>query len=398
LLLGAIGFSCSEDDLTMLGNDLRSPPSDLVDTLLTAVKLDSVFPIPVSLGASPRGQIGAQGAYTTHVLYAFFVPTTFEDSLLSAGRLGIDLAPVGDSFTGTMRIDVREVAPDARGWTVDSVLTGLPELTGAALAPPETLRSVDLSEETRIEFVFDLTQLADYDSVVAKGDSLLEVNVAVLFSGFQSGGPGFVEYSHLNSSSEQSGTFNATYFDQIQVIPPDRRLTVVEFDTTYAPGTNLVTSDGFRMHSFINFAEVRSVLPESAIVHRADLLLVQAARGDSIFGVGPELGVMVPSDAVLDDSTLVFSEEENTRDLAFRTPVVATPETPGNVVAIEVTPYIFDQQEGNVVNRGMLLRLSNEGSSARHIEFYGPRDAIPDHRPQIRIIYGMPADFGEKTP
>jgi hypothetical protein len=391
LLLGAIGFSCSEDELTMLGADLRSAPPGLADTLLTTVQFDSVFLIPVSLGASGRGQLGTQGAYTTHVLYNFFVPTTFEDSIaLSAGRVGIDMTQVGEFFSGTMRIALREIAPEARDWSIDSVLTGVPELTDAIIAAPETLRSEDLGEGARLEFIIDLAQLADFDSVMANEDSLLEVNVALLFDGFESGGPGFVEYPYLDASNIETASFNATYDDVIELVVPDRRLTVVEFDTTYSPGTNLVASDGWRLHSFINFADVSTVLPESAFVERADLILVQA----DFFGWLREFGVMVPSDSVLIDSTLVFSEAENTRALAFSTSIPAADGT----LKIEVTRYLFDQQEGSVVNRGMLLRLSNEGTSARHFEFYGPRDAMPERRPRIQIIYGLPADFGETQP
>jgi hypothetical protein len=319
------------------------------------------------------------------------VPTTFEDSIaLSAGRVGIDMTQVGEFFSGTMRIALREIAPEARDWSIDSVLTGVPELTDAIIAAPETLRSEDLGEGARLEFIIDLAQLADFDSVMANEDSLLEVNVALLFDGFESGGPGFVEYPYLDASNIETASFNATYDDVIELVVPDRRLTVVEFDTTYSPGTNLVASDGWRLHSFINFADVSTVLPESAFVERADLILVQA----DFFGWLREFGVMVPSDSVLIDSTLVFSEAENTRALAFSTSIPAADGT----LKIEVTRYLFDQQEGSVVNRGMLLRLSNEGTSARHFEFYGPRDAMPERRPRIQIIYGLPADFGETQP
>jgi hypothetical protein len=67
-------------------------------------------------------------------------------------------------------------------------------------------------------------------------------------------------------------------------------------------------------------------------------------------------------------------------------------------VVIPVTEYLFDEQEGNVVNRGMILRLSNEGTKARHFEFYGPLATDAAKRPRLRILYGMPADFGEDPP
>ena len=52
--------SCGEDDPTSLGSDQRTHPDTLRVVELTEVVTDSVFHLPVSLGASPTGQIGAQ--------------------------------------------------------------------------------------------------------------------------------------------------------------------------------------------------------------------------------------------------------------------------------------------------------------------------------------------------
>jgi len=46
-----------------------------------------------------------------------------------------------------------------------------------------------------------------------------------------------------------------------------------------------------------------------------------------------------------------------------------------------------------VPNRGMILRLSNEGTKARHFEFYGSAAADSTVRPRLRIVYSMPARF-----
>ena len=59
------------------------------------------------------------------------------------------------------------------------------------------------------------------------------------------------------------------------------------------------------------------------VVHRADLVLTQAARGDTIFGLAQTLGIVVPSDAVLGDPNLVYSESENNRAVAFKTEFAA---------------------------------------------------------------------------
>jgi hypothetical protein len=57
-----------------------------------------------------------------------------------------------------------------------------------------------------------------------------------------------------------------------------------------------------------------------------------------------------------------------------------------------VTPYFFDIQEGTVPDRGMILRLANEGTKVRHFEFYGGPAAL-NQRPQLYIVYSMPSQF-----
>jgi len=223
-----------------------------------------------------------------------------------------------------------------------------------------------------------------------------------VFLGFVDGGPGFLEFTQITASGTPTPRLIGSYIDPLgtttgseSAVTAARQLVVVRFDSTYGPGTNWVASDAQRLHTFFQFGDPRTVLPESSIVFLADLILTQASRGDTLFGTGPQLGIIVPSDSVLADSTLVYSLEENNRALAFQTSITALPEAQ---VVIPVTAYLFDQQEGNVVNRGMILRLSNEGTKARHFEFYGPEAADVSKRPRIRILYTSPAGFGEGAP
>ena len=66
-------------------------------------------------------------------------------------------------------------------------------------------------------------------------------------------------------------------------------------------------------------------------------------------------------------------------------------------VTVTVTPYFFDQQEGRIPNRGMVLALPNEGTRIRHYEFYGASAPV-DRRPFMRIVYGFPAPFETEGP
>ena len=422
LAFAALGLACGDDDPTQVGSALRTAPDTLYALDVTTLLEDSVFALPVSLRSSPVGAVGRQGAYTSQILYDFRVPSFVVDEgetlQLDTGRFSVDLTQVSSPpFTGSMRLGMSEVVPQARIWSTSAVydsivLERLPELRTAVVAGEDTVSGSDfLATDPKLSVDILVRELADYDSVVARHETL-EVNVALLFRGFVEGGPGFVNFQQVTAvlaplprfigvytSGTTTGTENA--------VAPARQLVVAEFDSIYSTGPHWVVSDAHRFHTFCEFPDLddlRHLLPAQAFVQRADLILTQAARGDSTFGIGPNVGVVVPSNAVLDDSTLVYTESENSRALAFQTdeiPYTDVPPigpAPGGQVLIAVTEYLFDQQEGTVKNRGMILRLSNEGSRARHFEYYGPTAPDPSTRPRLRIVYGLPADFGEDTP
>jgi hypothetical protein len=173
-------------------------------------------------------------------------------------------------------------------------------------------------------------------------------------------------------------------------VGPRRRRSVVEIDSFYTAGTNLAVSDGFRLHAFVQFDSLRNVLPDSALVYLAELVLTQVHSPNSNFTSGTgenRLGVIVP------DSLPFTTKSTNERRISFRSSIVPLG---GTTVTMTVTPYLFDQQEGNVPNRGMILALEEEGTRIRHFEFYGA--AAPDTlRPRLRLVYGFPAPFeGDK--
>ena len=149
-----------------------------------------------------------------------------------------------------------------------------------------------------------------------------------------------------------------------------------------------MVSDGYRQHTWVVFDSPSTLLPPGAFVHRADFVITQVDSASGLaFGSSPSIGVMIPL-----DTTQVFSEEQNTLALSFST---VLDNLPGAQVSLNVTAYLLDQQEGSVENTGMILRLSNEGSKARHFEYHGVDDPDPAVRPRIRLYYGMPADFGD---
>jgi len=200
-LVALLALGC-EDDPTHVGSDLRSPPDTVMAIDLLVVE-DSVFSLPVSLRSSITGQIGAQGPYTSQILYDFRVPSFVVDEgdtlSLDDGNFRIDLTQVTQApFTGAMRLGMREVEIAARIWSSDAVydntvLTRLPQLRPDVVAGEDTIAGTDLTlSEPRIVVEFDVHSLVDYDSVVASRQTL-EVNVALLFLGFTSGGPGNVE-------------------------------------------------------------------------------------------------------------------------------------------------------------------------------------------------------------
>jgi len=299
------------------------------------------------------------------------------------------------------------VEPDARSWSTQAVydsavITQMPALRPVTVAPEDTLQGDALTGESpTLRLDVNVRSLVGFDSVLAARGTL-EANLALLFLGFVGGGPGFFEFTQITASGVPTPRLIGSYIDSLgattgseAAVTATKQLVVVEFDSTYAAGTNWVVSDTQRLHTFIGFPDLNTVLPESAIVFLADLILTQAARGDTIFGTGPQVGVIVPSDSVLTDSTRVYSLAENNRPLAFQTSLTALAEAQ---VVIPVTAYFFDQQEKSVVNRGMILRLSNEGTKARHFEFYGPRAQDVSKRPRLRLLYSLPADFGEGRP
>ena len=411
--IAALAPGCSDDDPTRVGSALRTPPDTLYAFETTTVLEDSVFTLPVSLRSTPIGAVGSQGPYRSQILYDFRVPSFVVDEgetlALDTGRFTVDLTQVTTApFTGRMRLGMAEVAPGARDWSTaavydSTVLTRMPELRTAVVAGEDTVSGDDfLVADPKLTLAVQVRSLVDYDSVVAHRQTLA-VNMALLFNGFVDGGPGFVNFQQVTAALAPLPRFVGTYAAGTttgieSAIAPTRQLVVVEFDSTYSPGTHWVVSDAVRHHTFFTFPDLddlRSHIPAAAFVHRADLILTQAARGDTIFGVGPNVGIVVPSDAVLADSSRVYGESENNRGLAFQTELAPAP---GSLVVIAVTAYLFDQQEGTVRNRGMILRLSNEGTRARHFEFHGPAAADPALRPRLRIVYGVPTEFGEGTP
>jgi hypothetical protein len=388
------GSGCDED-LTSLGSDSRTPPDTLQSLEFSVTLTDTVFPVPVSLGKSPVDQIGRQIAYTPQILYAFGAPTFVVeegDTLrLDAARVVVRVDSLGrEPFNGSMRIRLREVAESGRDWHPDSILTRLPDLLPATIAPDAVLDGSSFVDgDSSLTFLLDLNALSGYAAARASGDSLL-LNVALTFVGFDVGGPGFLEIPatiNNTAAAQLIGDSNLDPSGAIFSVGPERRLTVVEYDSTFSYGTNFVTSDGYRQHTYVKFVAPDSVLPDSALVYMAELIVtqVEAADGD-VFSEGPQLGIIVPS-----DTTAIFSVEQNTRPLSFTATLAPLP---GTTVVLNVTPYIFDQQEGKVSNRGMILRLSNEGTKVRHYEFYGARDPDPARRPRIRVIYGLPSDLG----
>ena len=405
--------ACTPETPTQLGSDLRRLPdrdSLQVETLDSAL-VDSVFHYPVTLGYSLIGQLGSQFPYTTHVLYDFKLKTRL---IADTDTLKLDAATFlvrtdslsSPPFEGVMRLGLRQVSPAARGWVVDSVRTGLPTLEPGDVAPDKLIDGKDLVDTDtgagtfgkELAFTLDLPSLAGFDSLQALDDTL-DVNLAIVFEGFDAGGPGFMEIFHRDKSGLEAGHINGSFVrasngqvDSIQSIRPSRRMTRVEYDSTYSRGTKLVMSDGYPLRSFLKFAPLGSVLPDSAAVHLAELVLTQVESADGTsFGTSPTIGVVVPND------TLFTSLADNRRGIAFSAPLVALP---GSTVTIPVTAYFFDIREGEinptenkVRDYGMILRLSNEGTKARHFEFYGPGTPDQARRPRLRIVYSLPAAF-----
>jgi hypothetical protein len=166
-----------------------------------------------------------------------------------------------------------------------------------------------------------------------------------------------------------------------------RQRMVAEFDSTYSRGDKLVVSDGYRLHSFFEFPDMQRVLPDSALIYSAELVLTQtdSLEGTS-FGVVSLAGLIVPRDTTVS----VYSKTANTNAPSFTASLTLGP---GTSTTFTVTPYLLDQQERNVGNRGMILALSGEGTDVRHVEFYGDAASDSLQRPALRLIYGFPASF-----
>lgn len=402
--LGAalLALACGEDEPTGLGSGFRDTPDTLRTVDFFDVLTDSVFAVPVSLGRSPVGQIGRRFPYTAHLLYVFDLPTR---AIVEGDTLSTDTATLvvrTDSllqapFRGTMRLGLREVSLAARAWEDTTILSGLPAVDADELGPDVVLADSQLvNRVTRLSFALNLSRIEGFAAARDSG-RVVEVHAALVFQGFAAAGErGFLEIPFQDAAGNPTAQVVAFSNEQtaaIATVTPrtGRRRSVVDFDPAYSPGSRLVVSDGYRLHSYLRFAPLGRALPESAVVHRADLYLTLAdtLAGDS-FGSGPAFGVMVPS-----DSTKIFERSENERAFArgFTAPLEAVP---GAVAPLQVTLYAYDIQEGRVQDRGMLLRLSNEGTKARHFEFFGSA-AADSLRPRLRIVYGLPSRF-EREP
>jgi hypothetical protein len=424
LLLAAFGawlLGCGDEDPTGVGRDLRTPPDTLYVTTLRAMVEDSTFATPVSMGRAPVAQIGQQTSYTSHALYAFRIPTRVvemvdgvpdtlfaDDVHLSLKSDSLVFAP----FTGTMRLRVLEIAPGApRGWTrasfIDSALVVVPPAEMDPLAPDVLVVGADLANDAA-ELDFDLatTHIAGYDSARARGDSI-EINVVVRFEGFTVPGKGFLALPRVDSAGRLRGNVIAFSNDRENAIVtaiPFRSRPVVEYSATCPTAGELAISDGFRLHTYLQFAPLRTVLAESALVFQAELVLTQsdttACAGFS--SAETDLQVFLPADTL---ATTIYSEATASRPTQFRGPIAAVPSTP---VSVFVTPYIFELQEGLIASRDttgmmdvttitanphLLLRVSAEGTRARHFEFHGAAAADSTLRPYLRIVYGYPSGF-----
>jgi hypothetical protein len=394
--LAGLFLGCGDDDPAGLGGDLRTPPDTLRVLEIRDVAVDTVFHIPVVLGRSPVAQLGHQLAYSAHVLLAYDIPTRVVDGTdtlrLDTAQLVVKIDSLGAApFTGSMRLRLREVAGSARDWSPDSLRAVLPPLQEPPLAPDTVLAGSALANRpVTLTFDVDLQSVDGFDGARAAGTPLA-VNVALQFVDFPAPGEGFLEFPFRTASGTHAAQllgFENGVTNAIATVDPVRQMPVVTFGS-YDPGTKLVASDGHPLHSWLRFAPLRDHLPDSALVHVAELVLtpVEPAAGTH-FGAAQQLGIVVPANR---DS--LFTRNTNRRALAFSTVFAGiTPGAPITPVVIAVTPYVFDLQEGTVEDNGMILRLSNEGTKVRHFEFHGGQAPL-DVRPRLRIVYSVPARF-----
>lgn len=399
--------SCGEDAPTSLGSDQRTAPEDLRSLEIGVVE-DIAFDseLEISLRRSSTGQLGSQGPHTTHLLLDFLIATFTEEEgeqlALDGARLEIDFANASpQQFRGVMQVSLSEVDPDSaeRAWTnPNTVLTEFPKLRPGPAFGQDTVSCA----APDFEIGLDPKLLFGFDDAIQ--DSMaLRVNVACMFDTFTIDGPGFMEFPYRGVGGASNVHLVGIYGTQRieRSVAPETNLAFVEFDPDFSPDGNMVVSDGHRWHTYVRFPDLESTpIPESAFVHRADLILYLADRRDTIFGSGPDFGVVVPGKS---DPSVIFSKEENDRTPLFRgslsspTRLPCTTPTFGDSLVIQVTTYLFDQQDGNVPNNGMLLRLTDEGIGARHFEFFGSA-AAESVRPRIKIIYALPPDFSGEQP
>lgn len=390
---------CGDDTLTGLGSPLRAHPDSLRTITLRQLAFDSVYAVPVSTGRSGVAQVGSQIAYRAHVLYDFKIPTrtvTGSDTLhLDEATLNIRTdSLLAAPFTGSMRLRLQEVTVKGRWWAersaIDRPINRLPELRPGRVARDTVLVGSALANRAaRLAFQLNLPAIAGYDSVRARGDTL-NVNVALLFESFVDPGQGFLRYTFVDATGAEASKLNGFAAGEVTAmatVNPTRRRMVAEFDTTYAMQGKLVVSDGYRLHTYFKFPNLRTVLADSALIYSAELVLTQTDSLDGTsFGVADKLGVIVPRDLTVS----VYSKIAN-----IQTPSFTGALTPGagNSTTLNVTAYVLDQQETPLANRGFILALSAEGTEIRHFEFYGSAAADSLRRPSLRIIYGFPAQF-----
>jgi hypothetical protein len=402
LLLG--GFAawlggCGDDTLTGLGSPLRSHPDSLRSITLRHLAFDSVYAVPVSTGRSGVAQVGAQLAYRAHVLYDFKVPTRtvngsdtlhLDEAFLNIHTDSMLTAP----FTGSMRLRLQEVALGARSWalaeSISAPLNELPELDPGLLARDTVLAGSALANSAaRLAFRLNLSAVEGYTAARASGDTL-DVNVALIFQGFDSPGEGFLRYTYVDAAGLEASQLNGFSAEQtaaMVTVNPKRRRTVAEYDSTYSTASRLVVSDGYRWHTLFRFPDLNSVLPESALIYSAELVLTQTdTLSGTSFGVATQLGLIVPSDTTISE----YSTTANTRPPSFTGTLTLGPE---NATTLNVTAYLLAQQESHAANRGFILALSAEGTEVRHFEFYGTTSPDSTRLPSLRLIYGFPAQF-----
>jgi hypothetical protein len=404
LLLGGLASwlgGCGDDALTGLGSPLRAHPDSLRSYTFRHLAFDSVYSVPVSMGRSGVAQVGSQGPYRAHVLYDFKLPTRtisgsdtlrLETATLNIHTDSILIAP----FTGSMRLRLQEVAVPDRWWaladSIDTPLDGLPDLEPGLLARDTVLVGSELANRAvRLAFTINLPAVAGYDTVYARGDTL-DVNIALVFQSFVSPGEGFLRYTFLDANGKRASQLNGFATGEVNAmatVSPTQRRTVADFDSTYAMHGKLVLSDGYRLHTYFRYPNVRTALPDSALVYSAELVLTQTDSLDGInFGGSTEkMGLIIPTPK---GAFFFTSEFVNTRPPSFTGPLTVGP---GTTTTINVTAYLLDQQERHSANRGMILVLPAEGTEVRHFEFYGTSAPDSTQLPSLRIIYGFPARF-----